>query len=103
VTQKTTKGRSSPLGAALSPEGANFCVFSKHATGVDLLLFDNVDDVCPSSVIRIDPATNMIALARKHAKEGDAVLLSTACASFGLFSDYKDRGNQFKAAVNSLK
>ena len=50
-----------------------------------------------------DKMPAIVALARKHAKEGDAVLLSTACASFGLFSDYKDRGNQFKAAVNSLK
>ncbi|MDB5161377.1 MAG: UDP-N-acetylmuramoylalanine--D-glutamate ligase [Candidatus Saccharibacteria bacterium] len=40
--------------------------------------------------------------ARKHAKSGDVVLLSAASASFGLFHDYKDRGNQFKSAVNSL-
>jgi UDP-N-acetylmuramoylalanine--D-glutamate ligase len=33
---------------------------------------------------------------------GDVVLLSTACASFDMFKDYKDRGNQFKAAVNAL-
>ena len=58
VLQKTTKGRSSPLGATLSPEGANFSIYSKHATGIELLLFDRVDDACPSSVIRIDPATN---------------------------------------------
>ena len=58
MPEPITEGRSSPLGATLSPEGANFSVFSKHATGIDLLLFDNVDDACPSSVIRIDPATN---------------------------------------------
>ena len=34
---------------------------------------------------------------------GDVVLLSTGCASSGLFRDYKDRGNQFKAAVNRLQ
>lgn len=36
------------------------------------------------------------------AESGDIVLLSTGCASFGLFKDYKDRGNQFKAAVQDL-
>ena len=58
VLQQTTEGRSSPLGATVSREGANFSVYSKHATGIELLLFDRADDACPSSVIRIDPATN---------------------------------------------
>ena len=44
----------------------------------------------------------MVAEARKHAVSGDVVLLSTGCASFGLFKDYKDRGNQFNEAVNNL-
>jgi UDP-N-acetylmuramoylalanine--D-glutamate ligase len=33
---------------------------------------------------------------------GDAVLLSPACASFDLFKNYEDRGNQFKEAVRNL-
>lgn len=40
--------------------------------------------------------------ARKAAQPGDVVLLSTGCASFGLFTDYKDRGNQFKQVVTQL-
>jgi UDP-N-acetylmuramoylalanine--D-glutamate ligase len=40
--------------------------------------------------------------ARELAQPGDVVLLSAAAASFGLFKDYKDRGNQFKTAVQSL-
>ena len=36
------------------------------------------------------------------AKRGDTVLLSPACASFDLFKNYEDRGNQFKAAVREL-
>src|SRR5438876_4754332 len=51
-------GNSSPLGATLGPAGANFSVFSRHATGVELLLFDCVDDPRPSLVIPIDPAAN---------------------------------------------
>jgi UDP-N-acetylmuramoylalanine--D-glutamate ligase len=34
--------------------------------------------------------------------QGDAVLLSPACASFDLFENYEDRGDQFKAAVRKL-
>ena len=40
--------------------------------------------------------------ARAAAQPGDVVLLSTGCASFGLFHDYKDRGNQFKQVVTGL-
>jgi len=36
------------------------------------------------------------------AKKGDTVLLSPACASFDLFKNYEDRGNQFKHAVKEL-
>jgi UDP-N-acetylmuramoylalanine--D-glutamate ligase len=36
------------------------------------------------------------------ATKGDTVLLSPACASFDLFKNYEDRGNQFKAAVREL-
>jgi UDP-N-acetylmuramoylalanine--D-glutamate ligase len=46
--------------------------------------------------------TDMVQTAHELAEEGDVILLSTGCASFGLFKDYKDRGNQFKAAVQAL-
>jgi len=58
LAQETKEGRSFPLGATLSAEGANFSVYSKHATGIDLLLFDSVDDDRAKRVISIDPATN---------------------------------------------
>lgn len=46
--------------------------------------------------------TTIIETATKNAQKGDVVLLSTACASFGMFKDYKDRGEQFKSAVLTL-
>src|SRR3569833_694251 len=49
------RGRSFPLGASLVAGGANFSVFSKNATAVQLLLFDSVDDDRPSRVIDLDP------------------------------------------------
>jgi isoamylase len=51
-------GRSSPLGATVVDGGASFSLFSRTASGVELLLFDREDDATPSRVVRIDPATN---------------------------------------------
>ena len=45
----------------------------------------------------------LVRMALKLGKEGDVVLLSPACASFDLFRNYEDRGNQFRDAVQSLK
>ena len=39
----------------------------------------------------------------ENAKEGDAVLLSPACASWGMFRNYEERGNLFKEIVRDLK
>lgn len=44
----------------------------------------------------------VITRASEIAQAGSVVLLSPAAASFGLFKDYADRGDQFKAAVNAL-
>jgi glycogen operon protein len=43
-----------PLGATLTGEGVNFSVFSKHATRIELLLFDDALDRRPSRVIPLD-------------------------------------------------
>src|SRR5438094_8172691 len=51
-------GRSSPLGATAGHGGANFSLYSRSASGVELLFFYRVDDGTPSRVVRINPSTN---------------------------------------------
>ncbi len=53
-----TVGRVAPLGATVSHDGVNFSIFSREATAVELLLFDQEDDAKPTRSITIDPATN---------------------------------------------
>src|SRR3972149_241566 len=59
-----------------------------------------------SDLMLIEGASSMkqiVLAASKIAKPGDVVLLSPACASFGMFQNYKDRGKQFKKEVRKLK
>ena len=51
-------GRSSPLGATVVDGGVNFSLFSRSATGIELLFFDRVDDARSERVIGLDPSTN---------------------------------------------
>jgi UDP-N-acetylmuramoylalanine--D-glutamate ligase len=60
--------------------------------------FGNVVDM----MVEVDNMRDAVITAKHIAEKGDAVLLSPACASFDLFQNYEDRGNQFKVAVQNL-
>jgi UDP-N-acetylmuramoylalanine--D-glutamate ligase len=54
-------------------------------------------------VMETQEVKSLVRMALEEAKPGDVVLLSPACASFDLFKNYTDRGNQFREAVQQLK
>jgi UDP-N-acetylmuramoylalanine--D-glutamate ligase len=58
------------------------------------------DDV--EVIVNTFSADEAVQIAYYLAKKGNTVLLSPACASFDLFKNYEDRGNQFKKAVKEL-
>src|SRR6476659_5402236 len=51
-------GQPSPLGATVLDGGVNFSLFSRTASGVELVFFDKEDDAKPSRVVALDPVTN---------------------------------------------
>jgi UDP-N-acetylmuramoylalanine--D-glutamate ligase len=57
---------------------------------------------CVSDIVETMSMEEAVRAAYYLARNGDAVLLSPACASFDLFENYEDRGNQFKKHVRNL-
>ncbi len=56
-----------------------------------------------SNILMADSLEEAVQLAARKAKPSEAVLLSPACASWGMFANYEERGNRFKEYVRKLK
>jgi UDP-N-acetylmuramoylalanine--D-glutamate ligase len=89
-------GSYGPLVDALREKGRAVVLIGEAAT----LIKDAIGDVVPvRTAISMGEAVNVAA---ELAQAGDAVLLSPACSSFDMFRDYKQRGDEFVAAVQAL-
>ncbi len=55
-----------------------------------------------TDTVLVDTLEEAVEVCVQYAKPGDAVLLSPACASWGMFKNYEERGDKFKELVNQL-
>ena len=65
-------------------------------------IIESFKEMVPNIVESIDMLES-VSIAFKNSNQGETILLSPACASFDLFKNYEDRGNQFKSAFEILK
>ena len=86
----------SPLSSALAQYGKVVILLGEDATKIDAAVTAQV------AKIHVQSLAAAVEQAAQLAQQGDAVLLSPACASFDMFKHYEDRGEQFVALVQSI-
>ena len=77
--------------------GRSQTVFLEHANLIKKINFPN------TKLILAKDMGEAVNIAKEKSAGGGVVLLSTACASFGLFKNYKERGDLFKKYVGLIK
>lgn len=65
------------------------------------LIEEQLKSVVPR-LLKAETMHEAVRLGKRHAKRGEIVMLSPACASFDMFDNYEHRGDEFKKAVNEL-
>ena len=60
VTMRVWPGTPHPLGATWDGEGVNFALFSRHATDVQLCIFEHAEDAVPTFTVMMPPATDWV-------------------------------------------
>jgi len=90
-----------PLAPAVAARARRVLLIGRDAPAIErALAAAGVGAAVP--VERCATLEEAVASAARHARAGDAVLLSPACASFDMFRDYRHRGEAFAAAVQAL-
>ena len=70
--------------------------------GIDNKNIHDFFDPIVNNIVDTQNAKDAVLAAYSLAEKNDVVLLAPACASFDLFKNYEDRGDQFKDAVKNL-
>ena len=58
ITYKVRDGSRFPVGTTFTEEGVNFCIFSRHASQVELLLYEHIHSQSPFQTIKLDSTRN---------------------------------------------
>jgi UDP-N-acetylmuramoylalanine--D-glutamate ligase len=91
-------------------KGLNFSAIKevvREKVKVAVVIGEAQDKICMAwgnavPCVRSSSMKDAVRAAVSHARSGDTVLLSPACASFDMFENYEHRGNEFKAEVLTL-
>ena len=93
-----------PLGPVINNKVKTLILLGDTAPKIEAAV-KNADNYDPSAIniIRVENMEEAVCAAAANTEEGDIVSLSPASASFGLYRNFEERGNHFKALVNDLK
>lgn len=93
-----------PLGPVINDKVKTLILLGDTAPKIEEAV-KGADNYCPDSIniIRVSCMEEAVKAAAEQAVAGDIVSLSPASASFGLYKNFEERGNHFKAIVNGLE
>lgn len=86
----------SPLKAAVAARARAVILIGRDAALIESAIAGAVP------IVHASDMADAVRRAREHARHGDSVLLSPACASFDMFRNFEHRGEVFKQAVREL-